>query len=181
MNIQTLTYFSVLTIAFSLSSLVAYRYFTAPPPGFCVAQNRFVPAEVFAEKARNTKYLKEFDKERFTELECCIVYRGGAVNDVITKVFRIDEGVVVLLNFKRTPKELDRKRARDNGEDNGSSIRTSNILYDLAPIRFLYDSCGNHYIRAPREELRSYPIDLTAQPNGELSLSESKSYIKWPK
>lgn len=79
---------------------ISYWYFTAPPPGFCAAQNRYVTDEEYIKLSTNAyhKY-RAFDGKSYSLLNCCVVERieGG----FWSKVFRIDEGVWVNWRFER--------------------------------------------------------------------------------
>jgi hypothetical protein len=167
MNIQNITNFingnkAILMIALVLSSAIAYRYFTAPPPGFCVAQNRFVLSEEFIDRAMESSSSEEKGNAL---IECCVV--GRLEGNFIAKMLRFDVGVQVLL--ERSPSN--KKEALDFGE----SI-TSMVILDSCAIGRVPEDDG----RSPWSRSDFVVSDGFGVIGGR-PLQESKNFVKWPK
>ena len=82
---------------------VAYWYFTAPPPGWCVAQKRLLTNKEYIEFV----VPKLNDGQKVVDgkpvINCCSVDRQGGVygsGGIISKMFRLDDGVEVSWNYE---------------------------------------------------------------------------------
>lgn len=98
-------HFVLTAIPIISAGLVAYWYFTAPPPGFCVAKNRFIPEEEFVKRA--IQYQGNEHKiinGKYSVLACCTV--SPMKHDFWSKMLRIDEGVGVGWYYERTPEAI---------------------------------------------------------------------------
>lgn len=113
----------------AVALLIGYRYFTAPPPGFCVAQNRFISDEEYIKRSISVRHRdqKVVDGKRLI-LNCCVVKReeGG----FLSKMFRADEGVSVSWYFERT----EEAKHKDSPNDN---------YYD---VEHKLDTCGTTFL-----------------------------------
>ena len=148
-------------------AFVAYRYFTAQPAGFCVAQNRFVPDEKFIKESLSFPFYletSEFDGENRSLLNCCEVTR--VESDFWSKVFREDKGVVVYFGFKKAQHAIDEQHPEK---------------YYFALIH--YESCGE-IARTDSGSINIYFIDPFTDPvtgvNSIGKLLNSKDFKKWP-
>lgn len=106
-------YFIIALLAIILA--LAYWYLTAPPPRFCVAQNRFIPEEEFVKSSVNGKqYKQKIVNGRPSALNCCSITK--IEGDFWSKVFRMDEGVAIGWDYERS------KDAETNPEDKYHSV-----------------------------------------------------------
>lgn len=116
---QTGNMFQDIGIALLINIIVAmgwitYRYFTAPPPGFCVSQNRLLADEEYFKFVTNAHaYSKDQKVEsgKYSVLNCCEVYREKG--DFLSKIFRFDEGVTISWRYERTQKSRDNHDPED--------------------------------------------------------------------
>lgn len=137
----------------AVALLIGYRYFTAPPLGFCVAQNRYITDEEYIKRAISVmhKGQKVVDGKR-SILRCCYVIRNEG--DFLSKVLRADEGVSVSWYFERT------QEARDSDSPKDKYYSVDQTIDTCATI--IFDDIGISTNSLPREEStdKLYPILL---------------------
>jgi hypothetical protein len=129
----------------AVALLIGYRYFTAPPPGFCVTQNRFITDEEYIKRAISVmhKGQKVVDGKRST-LRCCYVIReeGG----FLSKMFRVDEGVSVSWSFERTEEAWQNDISKDKYYQVAQTIDTcATTIFDDIGISTKYLSREEDY------------------------------------
>lgn len=94
------------TMALLFPSFIAYWYFTAPPAGFCVAQNRVLADVEFLNNvsdARRYNKDQKFENGKYSVLNCCTISR--IEGDFWSKMFRVDEGVAIGWAYERKKAE----------------------------------------------------------------------------
>lgn len=97
------TYYSLKNIAITLlivisTGWITYRYFTAPPPGYCIANKRVLTDAEYIQFATEgyEKDAKFIDGK--PSIHCCTVERQK--QDLISKTFRFDDNVTVSWTYE---------------------------------------------------------------------------------
>jgi hypothetical protein len=158
----------------TLIGWVMYRYFTAPPAGFCVAQNRFIPDEVFIKQAAEEAILerRKFDGKHFSLINCCVVRRLNG--NFWLKIFRVDSGVWVLFAYEKSTKIKEEETI--HGYASGKDRYSWGGGY--------FDSCGNH---RDWDNYDGIPFGGAAYKEGKgelpptLNDRDLNNFVKWPK
>jgi hypothetical protein len=134
--------------------LIVYRYFTAPPPGYCVKEKRFLPSETFAKKAivDPTFISAETNGMPFSIVDCCVVEK--VKHTFLSKVLHFDTGIYVYFLF-----ELE---GNNHHEPKGGAA--------------YYNSCGGRERWDSQFDLEHGYLDFH-NVNPKLA----GSYVKWPK
>jgi len=96
---QRVKVISIVLIA-SLALLITHLYFTAPPLGFCVEQNRFITVDEYIKFSTGVRFKdQKIEDNRYSILNCCEAIKRE--RGFWSTIFRVDEGVGVDWYFER--------------------------------------------------------------------------------